>query len=325
MMKVMQNHPMDTVEMRAACCDALIAEAEQNDRIAVINCDLCGPMGLTPFAKRFPERSVNVGIAEANACSIAGGMSSAGMVPFVSTFAVFASRRIYDQIFMSCAYPGLNVKILGGDSGVSSAYNGGTHMAFEDVGILRVMPNVTILEPSDSVMMKDLIHQISNQHGVHYLRSTRKKTARLYEEGSTFEIGKGVVLREGTDVTLMAYGLTVYEALEASRLLEQEGVHARVVDLFTIKPIDTDCILESARKTGAIVTAENHQIVGGLGSAVSEVLTENDVFVPVGKVGVKDEFGEVGTQDYLMQRFHLTAADIAAEARAVLARKQALR
>ena len=319
------SHPaMDTIEMRAAYCNALIDEAKKNDRIVLIDCDLNGPMGCKPFKAAFPKRAINVGIAEANACSIAGGMSSVGMVPFVNTFAVFASRRIYDQIFMGCTYPGLNVKIIGSDPGVSSAYNGGTHMAFEDVGILRVMPNITVLEPSDAVMMKDLIHQISNTYGVHYLRMPRKTVARIYEDGSTFEIGKGAVIREGKDITIMAYGLTVYEALKASRELDQSGISARVVDMFTVKPADKECMIKCARETGAILTVENHQIVGGLGSAVSETLMENDVFVPVGRMGVKDEFGEVGAQEYLMKRFRLTAEDIAAEAKAVIERKRAL-
>ncbi|MDR0841132.1 MAG: transketolase family protein [Christensenellaceae bacterium] len=320
MVKLKQTPAAGAQEMRGACCEALMEEAGKNDSIVVINCDLCGPMGLKLFEKQFPTRSINVGIAEANACSMAGGMSAAGMVPFFVTFAVFASRRVYDQVFMSCAYPGLNVKIIGGDSGVTSEYNGGTHMAFEDVGMLRIMPNITIMEPSDTVMMKALIREMTRTYGVQYLRTPRKKTPQIYEEGTAFEIGKGVVLREGSDVTLMAYGITVCEALKAADVLKEEGILARVVDMFTIKPLDKACVLESARRTGAIVTAENHQVTGGLGSAVAELLSET-LPTPIERVGVQDEFGEVGTQAYLMERFSLTAASIVERAKLAVARK----
>lgn len=320
MVKILSEYKMDTVEMRSACCEALMQEAEKNEAIAVVNCDLCGPMGMKAFEQRFPDRSVNVGIAEANACSIAGGMAAAGMIPFMNTFAVFASRRIYDQIFMCAAYPDLNVKIIGGDAGVTSAYNGGTHMAFEDVGILRVMPNITILEPSDAVMMRSLVGAMANSYGPQYLRTSRKKMPCIYEEGSDFEIGKAVVLREGTDATVIAYGLMVSEALKAADYLEQEGICVNVVDMFTIKPIDHSCVLECAKKTGAIVTAENHQKIGGLGSAVAELLAEH-LPVPMERVGVDDEFGEVGTQEYLMDRFGLNATSIIEKVKKVIARK----
>lgn len=320
MVRLAENHDVDTIEMREAYCNALIDAAKENDKIVVINCDLCSSMGLKPFAAACPTRSVNVGIQEANGCSMAGGMSAAGMIPFFNTFAIFASRRVYDQIFMCCAYPKLNVKIVGGDAGVTGTYNGGTHMAFEDVGILRVMPNVTILEPSDAVMMKKLVRLMADTYGVQYMRTPRKQMPKIYSPDSEFEIGKAVVLREGTDVTLIAYGVMVIESLKAADMLAAEGISARVVDMFTIKPIDEECILESAARTGCIVTAENHQRIGGLGSAVAEVLVENHP-IPMERVGVQDVFGEVGTQDYLMERFQLTAPYIAQKAKKVVARK----
>ncbi|MGN0672293.1 MAG: transketolase family protein [Anaerovoracaceae bacterium] len=307
-------------EMRKAYCDTLIEEAEKNDNIVMINCDLCSSMGLKPFRAKFPERSINVGIEEANGVSMAGGLSAAGMVPFFNSFSVFASRRVYDQIFMSCAYPKLNVKIMGGDAGVSATNNGGTHMPFEDMGILRTMPGVTVIEPSDPVQMKFVVKEIANTYGVHYVRFTRKNPAALYEEGSDFEIGKAVVHSEGKDVTIIACGLEVAEALKAADILESEGISATVIDMFTIKPIDRECIVKYAKETGAVVTAENHQITNGLGSAVAEVLAE-DCPTPMERIGARDEFGEVGPQDYLMERFALTAPHIAEAARKVIKKK----
>ena len=321
MVKLLDTLEMDTIEMRAAYCSALMDEAAKNEKLVAINCDLCSSMGLKPFAKAFPERAINVGIQEANGCSMAGGMAVAGMLPFFNTFSIFATRRVYDQIFMCAAYPKLNVKIVGGDAGVSATSNGGTHMPFEDIGIMRVMPGVTILEPSDSVMLKNLIHQMAQTFGVQYIRFTRKQTPKIYQEGSEFSIGKAIVLREGSDATIITCGLLVSESLKAASLLEAEGIKTRVVDMFTIKPIDRDCILESACLTGAIVTAENHQIIGGLGSAVAEVLAENASAV-LERVGVQDEFGEVGGQGYLMERFKLTAPYIVQAVKKAISRKK---
>lgn len=321
MVKLLKEFKMSDKEMRQAYCDTLMEAAKKDDRIAMVNCDLCSSMGLKPFAAEFPERSVNVGIEEANGCSMAGGMSAAGMIPFFNTFAVFATRRVYDQIFMSCAYPKLNVKIMGGDAGVSATNNGGTHMPFEDMGIMRVMPGVTVLEPSDPVMMASLVKTLAETYGVQYMRFTRKKTLQIYEEGSEFEIGKAVVLRDGRDVAIFACGLMVAEALKAADKLAEEGIDAAVVDMFTIKPLDRECVIKYAEKTGAVVTAENHQIIGGLGSAVAEVLAE-EYPVPMERVGVRDEFGEVGPQDYLMERFGLTAPNIVEAAKKAVEKKR---
>ena len=321
MVKVRKNLEPDTREMRAVYGEVLSQIAKENEKVVAINCDLCSSMGLKGFAEKFPERAINVGIQEANGCSMAGGMSAAGMIPFFNTFSVFATRRVYDQIFMCASYPHLNVKIIGGDAGVSATSNGGTHMPFEDIGIMRVMPEITILEPSDAVMFQDLLHQLADIYGVQYLRFCRKQMAKIYEEGSHFEIGKANVLKEGTDATIITCGMLVAEALKAGELLEKEGISVRIVDMFTIKPIDAACILESAEKTGAIVTAENHQLIGGLASAVAEVLTDNRVALPFEKVGIRDTFGEVGDVGYLMERFQLTAPYIAEAVRKAVAAK----
>jgi len=242
-------------------------------------------------------------------------------VPFLHTFAVFATRRIYDQIFQSCAYAGQNVKIIGCDSGVSAAFNGGTHMAFEDVGIMRVMPHVTIVEPSDPTMMRSVVRQLAETDGVFYLRMPRKTVYDLYEPGSEFTVGKAEVIRQGSDVTIIAVGLEVRQALEAAETLAGDGISARVVDMFTVKPIDAECIKKCAAETGAIVTCENDNIIGGLGSAVAEVLVESDP-VPMERIGVQDEFGEVGPQSYLEERFGLTAPFIVEKVMRVLKRKR---
>ncbi|MBR5470610.1 MAG: transketolase family protein [Oscillibacter sp.] len=321
MVKIRATHEKDTREMRAIYGEALMKAAEKHKNLVAINCDLCSSMGLKSFVKAFPDRAINVGIQEANGCSMAGGMAAAGMLPFFNTFSVFASRRVYDQIFMCAAYPKLNVKIVGGDAGVTATSNGGTHMPFEDIGILRVMPGITIMEPSDGVMLDDLVEQMAETEGLQYLRFTRKQTEKIYEEGSHFEIGKAVVVREGKDATIITCGILVTEALKAAETLAAEGLDVRVVDMFTIKPIDAACILESVKATGALVVAENHQLIGGLASAVAEVLADNAIGVPMEKIGIRDEFGEVGDQAYLMERFQLTAPYIVEAVKKAVSKK----
>lgn len=310
----------DAIEMRQAYAQALIETARTDDRIVTVDCDLCSSMGVVPFKKAFPERAYNVGIQEANGLCVAAGLSVTGFVPFFNTFGIFASRRVFDQAFVSCAYAGLNVKIVGGDPGVSATTNGGTHMAFEDMGLMRTIPGIRVLDVCDAQQLNSVIGQMSRYHGVEYLRLLRKKVRRIYPEGTQHTIGKANVLHEGTDVTIIAAGLMVHEALSAAAELEKQGISARVVDMFTVKPIDVQCVVESAKRTGAIVTAENHSVTGGLGSAVAEVLAENCP-VPLERVGVREEFGEVGPQDYLQERFGLTAKVICERVHAVMKRK----
>lgn len=311
----------DQQEMRSAYCDALIAAGEADARVVAIDCDLSASMGTGRFRDRFPERYYNLGIMEANACSMAAGLSVTGFVPFVHSFAVFASRRMADQIFLSCAYAGLNVKIVGGDAGVSAAVNGGTHMAFEDFGVLRSFVGLRLFEPTDNAMMKSLIPQIAGTYGVDYIRMPRRNVVKIYEAGETFTPGKAKLLRAGNDVTILASGVLVSEALIAANLLAGEGIEAEVLDCFTVQPLDADRIVESAAKTGCVVTAENHNVIGGLGSAAAEALGERRP-VPMERVGVKNSFGEVGPQDYLMDRFGLRAGEIRAAAHRVIERKK---
>lgn len=321
MHRLEEQHREENVAMRDAYCKTLMQIAEKNPAVVSVDADVMHSLGTLEFHKTYPERAINCGIQEANAVGVCAGLSVTGFIPFFHTFSVFATRRVYDQVFLSCAYSGANVKIIGGDAGVTTAVNGGTHMPFEDMGIMRNIPGMTVIEPSDSVMLRSIVPQMADNYGNHYLRMCRRNMVKIYQDGSCFEIGKAAVLKEGADVTIIAVGIMVYEALKASEVLKNQNITARVVDMFTIKPVDEACILESAKRTGAIVTAENHSIFNGLGSAVSEVLSERCP-VPMERVGVRDEFGEVGDQEYLMKRYKLTAEEICRKAMKVIERKK---
>ena len=306
--------------MRDACCQALMDAAEKNEDIVVLDSDLVNSSGLKPFFKFFPDRAIECGIAEANMVGIAAGLSSVGKIPFAHSFGCFASRRVCDQIMISAAYARLNVRIIGSDPGITAAKNGGTHMPFEDMGVLRSIPEITLIEPTDPVMMKDIVRQLVDAYGVYYIRMVRKEATAIYKEGSTFEIGKGNLIVDGTDVTIFASGILVEEAVKASTILKTEGISARVVDMFTWKPIDRELVERCARETGCFVTAENHNIIGGLGSAISEAAAET-VPVPIEMIGAKDRFGQVGTVDFLKEEYHMTALDIIDAARRSIGRK----
>lgn len=306
--------------MRDAYCGTLMELAEKNRNIVALDADLTSSSGMKPFFKAYPERAIQCGIAEANMIGVAAGLSLTGKIPFCHSFGPFASRRVCDQIFISAAYAKLNVRIIGSDPGVTAAYNGGTHMPFEDMAVLRGIPDITLIEPCDPVQLADTVHQLIDVYGVFYVRMARKSSVAVYEEGSTFEIGKGNLLRNGTDVTVIASGIMVAEALKAAEMLAADGVSARVVDMFTWKPIDTELIRNCAEETGAIVTAENHNIYGGLGSAVAEAAVKT-VPVPIEMVGTDDRFGQVGTEDFLRGEYRLTAEHIAMAAKKAIERK----
>ena len=307
-------------EMRAIYCQTLQELARENDKIAVLDADLVGSSGMKAFFNEFPDRAVNCGIQENNMIGVAAGMSAAGMVPFAHSFGPFASRRCVDQIFISCAYAKLNVRIIGSDPGVTAAYNGGTHMPFEDMGTLMSIPQITLLEPTDSAQLKWMIQELEKAYGVYYIRLLRKNAVGVFEEGSKFEMGKIARLKEGTDVAIVASGIMVAEALKAAAALEEKGISAAVLNAFTWKPLDGETLAEYAKKCGCIVTAENHNIIGGLGSAVANSLARTCP-VPVEMVGVNDEFGEVGTEDFLRKRFDLTAEHIVRASLEAISRK----
>lgn len=314
------NNIKEDVAMRDVYCQTLIELAKKNDQIVVLDADLMSSMGMIPFLKAFPERTFNCGVQEANMIGIAAGLSATGKIPYTHTFGTFATRRCYDQVFLSGAYTKSNIRIIGSDPGVTAAYNGGTHMPFEDLGIMRNIPEMTIITPTDSIMLKNIIKQVAELFGMFYIRLLRKNAIKIYEADQSFEIGKAIKLKDGKDVTIIANGIMVAEALNTAYMLEEKGIFARVLDMFTLKPIDKKEIIKCAKETGAIVTAENHNIINGLGSAVAEVLVEN-IPTPMERIGVKDLFGEVGPVDYLKERFELTASDIVKKVEKVLKRK----
>jgi transketolase len=310
---------MASKEMRAVYAETLIELAKDDPRIMVVEADLMKATGTMPFKAAYPDRAVDVGVAEANMVGVAAGLAAEGKLPFAATFGCFASRRAIDQFFLSCAYAKLPVKLVGTDPGISAAYNGGTHMPFEDIGIMRMVPGLDIVEPSDPVSLAALVRALSASPKPGYLRLHRKAIDPIYKDGEKFELGKGKLLREGSDVTIVALGaIMVPEALKAADLLAKDGIKAAVIDALSAKPIDRELVMKWAAKTGAVVTAENHQASGGLGSAVAELLAETGE-ARLARVGIEDEFGEVGTQDWLQQRFKLTADNIASKAMALVA------
>ena len=321
MYKVVSEIKPEKAEMRAAFAAVMDELAAADPAVCYFDCDVINSTGMVNFCEKYPDRGVDCGIQEANMICVAAGASAVGMKPFTQTFGPFAARRVIDQVYISAAYAKLNVRMFGTDAGVTASYNGGTHMPIEDMGLMRTIPDVTLIEPTDSVMLADLMRQTKDMYGVFYFRTTRKVTDQIFEEGSTFEIGKAAVLREGTDVTLITSGFCTSDTLAAADALAQEGISARVLNIFTWKPIDREAITAAARETGAIVTVENHNIINGLGSAVAEVVGETCP-VPLRRIGVPDRFGEVGSIDYLKEIFGMTREDIVRATKEVLARKQ---
>lgn len=295
--------------LRETYVDSLIEYAKKDERIVIVEADLMKAAGTGRFADEFPDRTINVGIQEANMISVAAGMSAMGKIPFTHTFTPFSTRRVCDQVTLSVAYAGLNVKIMGSDPGVTAELNGGTHMSMEDIAIMRNIPNMVIYEPVDSTQLRKAFPQIIAHDGPVYIRLLRRNAVHVYDDNSEFELGKGTVLKEGKDVTIIASGIMVAEALKAEKVLEEMGIDAEIINIHSIKPLDEDLVLQSAKKTGAVVTAENHSVINGLGSAVAEFLSENDP-VPVQRVGVKDHFGEVGLTDFLKEKYGLTSKEI---------------
>ena len=320
-MKVIYDGSMGEKELRNIFRDTLIDMVEKDPSIVYLDADLMGCMGTGPWAKQHPDRAINCGIAEADMVGIACGMAAEGYRPIMHTFGPFASRRCYDQLFLSAGYAGNDVTVVGGDPGVCAALNGGTHMPFEDTALFRLIPGSTIVEVTDYAILESVMRQLPYLPGVKYIRVDRKKAKPVYEMGGEAPIGKGIVLRDGTELTIVASGIMVQEALEAAETLEAEGISTAVIDMFTIKPLDTELLLQYAEKTGAMVVAENHNRIGGLCSAVSDALVENGAKAAVEFVAVFERYGEVGTREYLQEACGLTAGEIVAKARKALARK----
>ncbi len=311
---------LESIEMRKAYGDTMIELAAKNEKIVSLQADLTGAHGMKEFHAKYPERSFNVGVAEANMVGVAAGMAACGMLPFVHSFGTFATRRCYDQITISVCYAGLNVKIVGSDPGVGAELNGGTHMALEDAGIMRNLPGMVIFEPADSTQLKSALPQIVDYEGPVYIRMFRKNAEKIFDDGYTFKWGKADLLRDGSDVAILANGVCVKEALDAADMLKADGIAARVLNMSMIKPLDTQAVIDAATQCGALVTAENHNIINGLGSAVAEALAENAP-APLERVGVRDHFGQVGKARDLMATFGILAKDIVAAARKAVSRK----
>lgn len=307
----------DDIEMRKVYSSKMLELMRKDDRIVGLEADLMSSMTMDLVQKEYPDRVINCGIMEANMVGVAAGLSIVGKYPFAHTFSAFASRRCYDQLFMSCSYQKNNVKIIASDSGVTSVHNGGTHMSFEDMGIIRGLANSTVLEVTDAVMFENILDQIAFKDGFYWIRTNRKNAYTIYEEGSSFEIGKGNILKDGEDITLIANGILVIEALRAAEILEKEGYSVAVIDMFTLSPIDADLIKKYAEKTGKIVTCENHSVVNGLGSAVAEVISEEGN-AKLRKIGIQRRYGQVGTLDFLMEEYELTAKHIYKKAKELL-------
>ena len=306
-------------EMRMAYVDTLMTLAEKNKNIVVLEADLMSCTNTGIFKKTYPDRFINCGIAEANMVGIASGLSTLGKIPFAAGFGCFSSRRVFDQFFLSANYARLNVKLTGTDPGVTAAFNGGTHMPFEELALMRVVPGLTVIEPSDPTSCAAFVRLMAEEYGCHYLRIPRKPVPYLYGENETFKFGQAKVLKEGKDVCFIALGsLMVNQSLKAAETLAASGISAGVLDILTLKPIDRDAILNQAGKVRAIVSAENAQIAGGLGGAVAEVLAENGCRCKFARIGIRDEFGEVGTQDYLVDRFGLDVGSLVKKAQELL-------
>ncbi len=304
------------MEMRAIFGAALEELMAQNDNIVVLDADLAKANGTLGLRQKFPDRAFDVGVAEQNMASVAAGLASYGFVPFISSFTPFASRRIADQVAISISYTKMNVKIVGTDPGVAAEYNGGTHMSMEDVGIMRAIPGLVVFEPVDGVQLKAAMPAIIDYEGPMYIRLYRKEVPTIFPADYKFDLFKADTMRAGADVTIAATGIMLAESLAAAELLAAEGIDAEVINFHTIKPLDTDTLLQSVGKTGCVVSAENHSVVGGLGSAVAEALCDHKI--PQKMVGVPDCFGLVGKLEQLKERFGLTAANIALQAKAAI-------
>ena len=294
---------------RAAYGEALAELGKVNDKVVVLDADLSKSTMTATFQKAFPDRFFNIGIAEANMVDMAAGMSTMGLIPFCSTFAMFGAGRVYEQIRNSIAYPRLNVKLCMSHAGVSVGEDGASHQCLEDLALMRVIPGMTVICPADANETRKAVFAAAEMEGPVYIRLARLATP-VFEEDYPFEIGKANVLREGTDVAVFATGLMVSEALKAADLLAAQGVSAAVINVHTVKPIDTDCVTEWARKCGRVVTVEEHSVIGGLGDAVAGVLM-GKVDCAFRKIGVQDQFGQSGKAWEVLAEYGLTAPQIA--------------
>lgn len=310
----------DAKSMSQVFGELLLEYAEQDPRIFVVEADLMRAHNTAAFQERFPDRFLNVGVAESNMAGVSAGLSAVGKIPFMNSFAPFASRRLYDQVFVSIAYAHLNVKITGTSPGVCAGVNGGTHMSYEDIALYRCIPGMVVFEPVDKAMLVHAFPEILQHYGPVYIRLDGKSKKSIVPSDLPFRLGKAIRLKSGGDAVIFASGILVERALGAAARLEELGMQVGVVNLHTIKPIDREAVIAAAREAGAVVVAENHSIINGLAAAVMEVLAETCP-VPVKRVGVRDRFGEVGSVAYLEEKFGLLEADVVAAVREAVAMK----
>lgn len=309
------------IATREAYGKALAALANTNENVVVLDADLSKSTKTADFKAVAPEKFFNMGIAEGNMMGVAAGLSTCGKVPFVSTFAMFAAGRAFEQIRNSICYPKLNVKVCATHAGLTVGEDGASHQAIEDISLMRSVPNMVVINPADDIETEAAIKAVAEMEGPCYVRLGRMAVSRVNDESNyNFVIGKGITLAEGSDVAIIATGIMVEAALEAKEELAKEGINARVINIHTIKPIDEELIIKAAKETGVIVTAEEHSIIGGLGSAVAEVVSENCP-VPVLRVGVKDTFGESGKPNELLEKYGLTSNNIVNKVKEVIKKK----
>ncbi len=300
-------------ELRMCVVETIQEMMTYDDKVVALEADLGGASGFTKIQKSNPDRFVQCGIAEANMVGVAAGLSVTGFKPYIHTFGPFATRRVFDQMYLSGAYAHNTINIYGSDPGFTVGANGGTHTTWEDVALMREIPGAVVCDAADAVQMEWILKEFAKSEGIHYVRGNRKAVRNVYAEGSEFTLGKGNILKEGSEVLLIAAGQLVSDALDCAKMLEKENISVEVVDMFTIKPLDEELLLKEAEGKQLVVTFENHSVYGGLGSAAAEVMAEKNVPVPLKRVGVKDCFGQVGTPEFLQKEFGLTAEDLAEE------------
>ncbi|MCX5751455.1 MAG: transketolase family protein [Candidatus Saganbacteria bacterium] len=300
----------------------LVEIGAKNSKVVVLDADLSCSTKTCMFCAKYPERFFNLGVAEQDMIGVAAGLATTGKIVFASTFAVFGSGRAWDQVRVSVAYPRLNVKIVVTHGGITTGEDGVTHQALEDLAIMRVIPNMTVIVPADAYETAQVIRALEKAHGPAYVRLNRSTTPTIYDNDQyDFQIGKAIKMREGRDLTIIACGIMVNASLQAAEILAKEGISVRVINMHTLKPLDKEVIIQAAQETGAIVTVEEHSILGGLGGSVAEVLVEN-CLVPMVRVGTRDMFAESGKPHELLEKYGMTPVDIAATARLVLERKK---
>ena len=307
------------MEMRAVYAECLAKLMENDRHVCVLDADLAKASGTRAFYENFPEQMFDCGVAEQNMASIAAGLASYGFKPWIESFTPFATRRICDQMAISISYAGSNVKIVGTDPGIAAELNGGTHMSMEDIGVVRSIPGMVIFEPVDAVQLRAAVPVLDSYKGPVYVRLFRKELPDVFPEDYQFDLFKADLLRKGKDLTIFVSGFLTVDALKAAELLKEEGIDAEVINIHTIKPIDRECVIASAKKTGAVLTVENHNVIGGLHSAVLEALAQEKI--PACAVGVQDRFGEVGKLPYLREAIGLTVENIVETAKKAVSLK----